>query len=124
MKGWAAFAGASSKGLGLPLAESRAAAGVNPAMRARGEEALGRAAQRIRGCFDVDVPGQALDVNDFEAVTKFINETRNRFASVNICVTNAGGARFGPLVGSFARRKPATSRGTSVPMDGGQVRGV
>ena len=104
-KGWAAFAGASGKGLGLPLAESHAAAGVNPAMRARGEEALGRAAQRIRGCFGVDVPGQALDVNDFEAVTKFINETRNRFASVNICVTNAGGARFGPLVGFLCSEK-------------------
>lgn len=64
MEGRAAFVGASSKGPGLPSAESLAAEGVNLAMRARGEEALGAAAQRIRGRFEVDVPGQALDVTD------------------------------------------------------------
>ncbi len=97
MKGRVAFAGASSKGLGLPAAAPLAAEGVSLARRARGEEALGAAAQRIRGRFEVDVPGQALDVTGFEAVTKFMNETRNRLGSVDICVTNAGRGEFGPL---------------------------
>lgn len=90
MKGRVAFAGASNKGLGLLAAAPLAAEGVNLARRARGEEDLGAAAQRIRGRFEVDVPGPALDVTGFEAVTKFMNETRNRFGSVYIRVTSAG----------------------------------
>ena len=89
IRGRVAFVGASSKGLGLSAAESLAAEGVNLAMCARGEEALGAAAQRIRGRFGVEVLGQALDVTDFEAITKFMNETRNRRASVCIRVTGA-----------------------------------
>ncbi len=92
MEGRVAFVGASSQGPGPSAAETLAAEGVSLARCARGEEALGAAAQRIRGRFEVDVPGQTLDVTDFEAVTKFMNETRNRFGSVDNCVTNAWGA--------------------------------
>ncbi len=91
IKGRVAFVGASSKGLGLSVAEALAAEGVNLAMCARGEEALGVAAQGIRDRFGVSVVEQALDVTDFEAVTKFMNETRNSLGNVDICVTNAGG---------------------------------
>jgi 3-oxoacyl-[acyl-carrier protein] reductase len=91
IKGRVAFVGASSKGLGLSVAESLAAEGASLAMCARGEEALGAAAQGIRDRFGVDVVEQALDVTDFEAVTKFMNETRNRLGNIDICVTNAGG---------------------------------
>ena len=91
IKGRVAFVAASSKGLGLSVAESLATEGVNLAVCARGEEALTASAQRIRDNFGVEVLDRALDVTDFEAVTKFMNETRNRFGTIDICVTNAGG---------------------------------
>ncbi len=122
IRGRVAFVGASSKGLGLSAAESLAAEGVNLAMCARGEEALGAAAQRIRGRFGVEVLGQALDVTDFRAVTKFMNETRNRFGSVNTCVMPGG--EFGPLVPFLCSEKASYITGASIPIDDGQVRGV
>ena len=97
IKGRVAFAGTSSKGLGLPVAESLAAEGVNPAICARGEEARGAAAQHIRGRFEVEVLDQALDVTALEAVAKFMGETRNRIQTVDILVNNGGelpGGRF------------------------------
>lgn len=53
-----------------------------------------------------------------------MNETRNRFASVDICVTNARGAEFGPLVASLCSEKASYFTGTSVFIDSGQIRGV
>ena len=81
----------------MSVAEALAAEGVNLAMCARGEEALGVAAQGIRDRFGVNVVEQALDVTDFEAVTKFMNETRNSLGNVDICVTNAGDRPEGRL---------------------------
>ena len=70
---------------------------------------------------------QALDVTAFEAVTKFMNETRNHFGSVDICVTNDGGppgGEFGALVAFLCSEKASYITGASIPIDDGQVRGV
>ena len=89
-KGRVAFVGASSSGLGLPLAEPPAAKGVSLAICAGVEKALCAAGRRARGLFGVKVLHQPLDVTAIEAVTKFMGETRNRVQAVNIHVTNGG----------------------------------
>ena len=97
IKGRVAFVAASSKGLGRSVAEALAADGVRLALCARDAETLAETASRIRDRWGVDVLEGALDVTDFEAVTAFLNKTREEFGSIDICVTNAGG----PPAGTF-----------------------
>ena len=97
IKGRVAFVAASSKGLGRSAAEALAADGVRLALCARDAETLARTASEIRDRWGVDVLEGALDVTDFEAVTAFLNKTREEFGAIDICVANAGG----PPAGTF-----------------------
>jgi 3-oxoacyl-[acyl-carrier protein] reductase len=86
-----ALVAASSQGLGLATAEAFAAEGCRLAMCARNGNALAAHAERIRKQHDVEVFTDACDVTDAAGVTRFVAAVVDKFGSVDICVTNAGG---------------------------------
>lgn len=86
-----AIVAASSQGIGLATAEAFAAEGARVAMCARNPETLQRAADKIREQYKGEVLAEPLDVTDPDAVRRFVDSVVNRFGSVDICVTNAGG---------------------------------
>ena len=86
-----ALIAASSQGIGLATAEAFAAEGCRIAMCARNSQTLESAAARIRKQFGAEVLTDALDVTDPTAVRHFVAAVAEKFGSVDICVTNAGG---------------------------------
>lgn len=91
LKNRVAIVAASSQGIGRATAEAFAAEGCKPAMCARNAGTLKAAADKIRAQHGVDVYAEALDVTDAEAVRRFVSGVADKFGSVDICVTNAGG---------------------------------
>jgi 3-oxoacyl-[acyl-carrier protein] reductase len=91
LKNRVAMVAASSQGLGLATAEAFAAEGCRVAMCARNEQTLQAAAEKIRKQYGVEVFAEALDVGEPDAVSRFVAAVANKFGSVDICVTNAGG---------------------------------
>jgi 3-oxoacyl-[acyl-carrier protein] reductase len=86
-----AVVAASSQGLGLATAEAFAAEGCRVAMCARNRQALEAGAEKIRKQHGVETYLEAFDVTDAAAVSRFVAAVAERFGSVDICVTNAGG---------------------------------
>ena len=86
-----ALVAASSQGLGLATAEAFAAEGCRVAMCARNQRALAAAAEKIKQKHNVEVLTEAFDVTHAAAVSRFVTTVADRFGSVDICVTNAGG---------------------------------
>lgn len=86
-----ALVAASSRGLGKAVAKALAAEGAKLALCARNQQVLAETARQIRERWGVPVFDRALDVTDPEAVKKFVAETVERFGTVHIGVTNAGG---------------------------------
>ena len=97
LKNRVALVAASSQGLGLATAEAFAAEGCRVAMCARNRQTLEAAADQIRKNHNAEVFAEALDVADHAAVTRFVAAVANKFGTVDICVTNAGG----PLAKGF-----------------------
>jgi 3-oxoacyl-[acyl-carrier protein] reductase len=91
LKNRVALIAASSQGIGLATAEAFAAEGARVAMCARNQETLSAAAERIRTKHKAVVIAEAFDVTDSAAVAKFVAAVAEKFGSVDICVTNAGG---------------------------------
>jgi 3-oxoacyl-[acyl-carrier protein] reductase len=91
LKDRVALVAASSQGLGLATAESFAAEGCRVAMCARNQQALAAGAEKIRKQHRVEVFAEAFDVTDASAVSRFVTAVAEKFGSVDICVTNAGG---------------------------------
>jgi 3-oxoacyl-[acyl-carrier protein] reductase len=91
LKGRVAIVAASSQGIGRATAEAFAAEGCKVAMCARNAEALEAAAAQIRNKYKGDVFASAFDVTDAAAVQGFVKAIVERFGSVDVCVTNAGG---------------------------------
>jgi 3-oxoacyl-[acyl-carrier protein] reductase len=91
IKGRVALIAASSQGIGRATAEAFAAEGCRVAMCARNADALQAAAGKIREQYKVDVIAEALDVTDARAVSHFVAAVADKFGSIDICVTNAGG---------------------------------
>ena len=91
LKGRVVIVAASSQGIGLATAEGLAAEGCHVAMCARNGEKLETAAAQIRKRFGADVFAQAFDVTDPAAVHNFTEAVAQKFGSLDICVTNAGG---------------------------------
>src|ERR1700758_1602627 len=60
-------------------------------MCAPNEQTLRAAAGEIRKQFGAEVFTEVLDVGDPAAVSRFVAAVANKFGSVDICVTNAGG---------------------------------
>jgi 3-oxoacyl-[acyl-carrier protein] reductase len=91
LKDRVALVAASSQGIGRATAEAFAAEGCRVAMCARNQQTLQAAAEKIREQHEADVLAEALDVTDAAAVRRFVAAVANKFGSVDICVTNAGG---------------------------------
>ncbi len=91
LKNRVALIAASSQGLGLATAEAFATEGCRVAMCARNQQTLAAGADKIRKQHHVDVLAEAFDVTDPVAVSRFVAAVAEKFGSVDICVTNAGG---------------------------------
>jgi 3-oxoacyl-[acyl-carrier protein] reductase len=91
LKNRVALVAASSQGIGRATAEAFAAEGCRVAMCARNDRALQAAAEEIKRKHNAEVLAQAFDVTNAAAVAKFVAAVVEKFGSVDICVTNAGG---------------------------------
>jgi 3-oxoacyl-[acyl-carrier protein] reductase len=91
LKNRVALIAASSQGIGLATAEAFAAEGCRIAMCARNAQTLEAAAGKIRKHHGVEVFPEVFDVTDPHAVRHFVAAVAEKFGSVDICVTNAGG---------------------------------
>src|ERR1700726_1656759 len=91
LKDRVALVAASSQGIGRATAEAFAAEGCRIAMCARNQQTLQAAAAKIRKQCNAEVLAQAFDVTDAAAVSHFVATVVDKFGSVDICVTNAGG---------------------------------
>ncbi len=96
LKGKVAIVAAASSGLGKATAMELAAEGARVTVNARNEEQLNRAAGEIRAATGADVLSIPGDVTIEEDIKKLVGETNERFGSVDIVVTNAGGPPAGP----------------------------
>ena len=91
LKNRVALVAASSQGIGRATAEAFAAEGCRVAMCARNSQTLQTVADKIRKEYGVEVLAEAFDVTDAAAVGRFVAAVSQRFGTVDICVTNAGG---------------------------------
>ena len=91
LKNRVAVVAASSQGIGRATAEAFAAEGCRVAMCARNPQTLQAAADKIRKEHGVEVLAEAFDVTDAVAVGRFVAAVAEKFGTVDICVTNAGG---------------------------------
>lgn len=94
-----ALVAASSKGLGLAVAEELAAEGANSIMCARGEETLTKAAESIRKRNEVEVLAVAGDLSTKEDIYRIVEAGVEAFGRIDILVTNTGG----PPAGTFEK---------------------
>jgi len=92
LKGRVAIITGASKGVGLGVARSLAAEGVDIVLLARGREALQAAAKELEAEFKVQTLSVETDVTDVESVRRAVAAVRKRFGTVHIVVNNAGAA--------------------------------
>ncbi len=92
LKGRVAVVTGASKGVGLGVARSLAAEGVNIVLLARGREALQAAAQAIAEEFGVRTLALEADVTELESVRRAAAEAKEAFGLVHIVINNAGAA--------------------------------
>lgn len=93
--GRAAIVAAASSGLGKATAMGLAAEGAKVAINARHQAELQHAADEIRSATGAEVLSIAGDVTNEDDVRRLVSETRSKFGSVDILVTNAGGPPAG-----------------------------
>ena len=86
----------SSRGLGLAVAERLAERGARLSICARDEQALDRAAERLRAR-GADVLTIAGDLTDDGACEEAVARTRERYGGIDLLVNNAGQIQVGPL---------------------------
>jgi len=91
LKDRVAIVAASSQGIGRAAAEAFAAEGCRVAMCSRNKANLAAAADKIGEQYRTDVLAEGFDVTDAQAVRQFVADVVQKFGSVDICVTNAGG---------------------------------
>ena len=91
LKGRVAIVAASSEGLGRAVAMGLAREGARLALCARTRSTLESTAEEIRQATGAEVLAAPVDVTVYDEVRRFVNQARERFGQVDICVTNAGG---------------------------------
>jgi Dehydrogenases with different specificities (related to short-chain alcohol dehydrogenases) len=97
LRGKVALVSASSRGLGRAIAEELAAEGALLVICARGEEALRKTAEEIRGSSGVSVVEVAADVSEHTGIERVVKAAIDAFGKVDILVTNSGGPPSGPF---------------------------
>lgn len=80
----------ASKGIGRSIALAFAEERANVAICARGEEALGKTAEALRSR-GVTVYSQTCDVSDTEALTAFLDASREALPRIDVLVNNTSG---------------------------------
>lgn len=95
LKGRVAIVAASSKGMGQATAAGLAAEGARVTMLARDEGELTRAAEEIRSRYQADVLAIRADVTNPDDIRRSVRQTAERWNTVSILVTNAGGPPAG-----------------------------
>lgn len=97
LKGKVAIVGASSKGLGRASAESLASEGVNLTIFSRTESDIESTANEINAKYNVEVLPIVADASNTDDIKKVVSSTVEKFKTVDIIVSNAGGPPFGFL---------------------------
>ncbi|MFE7723459.1 SDR family oxidoreductase [Nocardia rhizosphaerihabitans] len=96
LTGRTAIVTGASRGIGLAIAQSIAAAGGNVVLTSRTQESADAAAAQVSGT----VLGVAAHAVDEDAARRCVELTMERFGSVDILVNNAGtNPAFGPVIG-------------------------
>jgi 3-oxoacyl-[acyl-carrier protein] reductase len=96
LQGKRALVTGGSRGIGLAIAETLAAEGCALALCARGEEALEKAAARLREG-GATVHAEAVDVTDAAALVAFVDRSAQELGGLDIVVSNvSAGASKGP----------------------------
>ena len=90
---------ASSDGLGAAVAEALAGEGARVAISGRDPERLQRARDRLVSEHGDRVRAERLDVTDGDALRAHLEGVRERWGTVHVLVTNAGGPRPGSAEG-------------------------
>lgn len=97
LKGKVALVAAASQGIGYGVARTLAAEGVNLSIMSRDERKLQAAARRLREESGADVLVYAGDVRSADAISAWVEQTRDRFGGVDLLFSNSGG----PPPGAF-----------------------
>lgn len=95
LKGKVALVAASSKGLGLAVAEELATEGASLIMNARGEADLTKASESIVTRFGSEVLAVPGDLSDSAEIKKIVDAGLERFRKIDILITNSGGPPAG-----------------------------
>lgn len=95
LAGKVALVAASSKGLGLAVAQELAMEGAHLIMCARGVEALEKAAAEVESCGSGEVLALPTDLLNSAEISSLVDATVSRFGHVDVLVNNAGGPPYG-----------------------------
>ena len=87
---------ASSRGLGLGVAEALAAEGARVMLTGRDETALAEAAAAINACGAGQADWLTVDLSAPDFATRLAAEVQEQFGGVDILVNNTGGPKPGP----------------------------
>ncbi|MFP3950735.1 MAG: glucose 1-dehydrogenase [Candidatus Bathyarchaeia archaeon] len=88
----------ASSGLGVTFAEALAEIGVNLVICARRKRQLEKVADGLNRRFEVEVVPFECDVTDQNRVRQMVEETVDRFGSLEILINNAGTSAINPSV--------------------------
>ncbi len=96
LKGKVALITGASRGLGRAMARALGEEGARISICARGTEALDAAARELESA-GIEVMAEGVDVADARQARGWVENTLERFGSVDVLVNNAGSARPGKL---------------------------
>jgi NAD(P)-dependent dehydrogenase (short-subunit alcohol dehydrogenase family) len=97
MNGRSALVTGGSKGIGLAIAKSFAAAGANVAVVARQQKGLDEAKAEIAAAANTKVITVATDVATAEGCRKAFEAAEKAFGQIDVLVNNAGTSQRGPF---------------------------
>lgn len=98
LQGKVALITGASRGIGLAIAQTYAAAGARVVLSSRKQEALDRAAEEIRTAGGEALP-IAAHTGDPEAIQNLVTKTIETYGGIDIIVNNAGtNPHFGPIL--------------------------